>query len=80
MSTALRVALIVGGLTVLVVIVLVWIGASLRRQRRALLVAELGLALCACDQRVLAEYAPHVKCSSRTTSKRHGGSTSCSSR
>lgn len=31
------------------------------RARRSLLVSELGLALCACDQRVLGEYAPHVK-------------------
>jgi len=31
------------------------------RTRRDLLVAELGLALCACDHAVLGEYAPHVK-------------------
>ncbi len=31
------------------------------RARRQLLVSELGLALCAADQPVLAEYAPHVK-------------------
>lgn len=31
------------------------------RTRRGLLVSELGLALCAADQRVLAEYAPHVR-------------------
>lgn len=42
-----------------------WLGEAFRsreiRSRRQLLVSELGLALCACDQRVLAEYAPHVK-------------------
>ena len=31
------------------------------RTRRSLLVSELGLALAACDQRVLGEYAPHVR-------------------
>lgn len=31
------------------------------RTRRNLLVSELGLALCASDQRVLDEYAPHVR-------------------
>lgn len=31
------------------------------RTRRNLLVSELGLALCAADQRVLDEYAPHVR-------------------
>lgn len=31
------------------------------RTRRNLLVSELGLALCAADQRVLEEYAPHVR-------------------
>lgn len=30
------------------------------RTRRSMLVAELGLALCAADRRVLREYAPHV--------------------
>jgi hypothetical protein len=31
------------------------------RTRRNLLISELGLALCASDQRVLDEYAPHVR-------------------
>lgn len=41
-----------------------WIEEALRarevRARRTLLVSELGLALCAADQRAIAEYAPHL--------------------
>lgn len=42
-----------------------WIEEALRarevRARRTLLTSELGLALCAADQRVIAEYAPHLE-------------------
>ena len=41
-----------------------WVGRAFasreERLRRDRLVAELGLALCACDHRQLAEYAPHI--------------------
>ncbi|HBP21004.1 MAG TPA: hypothetical protein DEA08_24865 [Planctomycetes bacterium] len=42
-----------------------WLSDAFRnreiRARRQLLISELGLALCAADQQVLGEYAPHIK-------------------
>ncbi|MGE0708341.1 MAG: SHOCT domain-containing protein [Planctomycetota bacterium] len=42
-----------------------WLSEAFRareiRSRRQLLTSELGLALCACDQRVLAEWTPHLE-------------------